>query len=184
MIGSDTPRFGDRLGARWSALPPRRRRTLLAALVLALLAAFAGQYAASRPEPLPPPAPPWPFQSTQFRYLGLTSQPADPARDFAMRIAVTVIKGPQVRIERLAADFPQLKITAEPSLPTGFTAGRTRTLTLRMSVADCSGLPLDGGLPFINVTLSNERGREEQSWIPGGHYARDLSAGLHALCDQ
>ncbi|MEV6103363.1 hypothetical protein AB0M28_01450 [Streptomyces sp. NPDC051940] len=183
MIGTDRARLGDRVSERWSTLPPRLRRTAIGALLLVLIAAWSGYYAATRPPaPAAPPAP-WPFQSTRFHYLGLTSQPTPDKPYFGMRIAITVIRGPTVRIDRLAPDFAQLKITTNPPLPAGFTAGGTRNVELRMTVSRCSGLPLDGRLPYLNVTLRNTRAIETQAWIPGGDYAEDLSASLHAVCD-
>ncbi|MCX4880074.1 hypothetical protein [Streptomyces sp. NBC_00847] len=62
-------------------------------------------------------------------------------------------------------------------------AGTTHRITVRITVTDCGGLPLNVNLPFLDVTLRNTHAIQHYSFIFGGSYSHDLSDLLHAACD-
>jgi hypothetical protein len=71
----------------------------------------------------------------------------------------------------LAAQPP---LTVEPGTP--------RTLRLEAKVTNCDRVPLRARSPFLNVTLRNDRARQELSVIPGERYADALTHAFRTLC--
>ncbi|MCX5047440.1 MULTISPECIES: hypothetical protein [unclassified Streptomyces] len=177
VIGTDSPRLTD----RWHALLPRTRATALAAAAATLAAAvwlLTAQLPATPPEE---PTAPWPSTTTAFHYKGVADTPAATTRDF--RFDVSVHDGPPVTISDITATPAGLHTRTTP--PTTFTvrAGTTHRITVRITVTDCGGLPLNVNLPFLDVTLRNTQAIQHYSFIFGGSYSRDLSDLLHTACD-
>ncbi|MFJ8060159.1 hypothetical protein [Streptomyces sp. NPDC096142] len=180
VIGGDSPRLTD----RWHALPQRTRRTALA--VTAALTAAAGAvllppgHDGRHHDPAPPV--PWPANITSWRYIGLAQTTDTPTTTGFFRFAVTVDSGPPVAVRVIGAAFDGLSAQAVPEA--GFTvhAGSTHRVTVEISVSDCSGLPLNADLAFLDVTLRNTRAIQHHSFIFGSAYSNDLSELLHRAC--
>ncbi|MEU6357169.1 hypothetical protein ABZ896_49060 [Streptomyces sp. NPDC047072] len=190
VIGVDRARVTDRWSGYWSghwrALSPRARRTVLGT-VLALVTAGAllPRALSDDDRPVPPDTPaPWPANVTAWRYLGTADLPA-PAGSHPtsgrFRFAVDVYSGPPVTLRVTGAAFAGLTAHA---LPEDFTvhAGTTRRVTVEIAVSDCSDLPVDANLPFLDVTLRNMRAIQHHSFIFGDAYSRDLSELLRGAC--
>ncbi|MEX1653827.1 hypothetical protein ABZ960_11675 [Streptomyces pseudovenezuelae] len=187
IIGTDGPRLTDRWSARWRGLPPRTRRATLATTAIALLAAgvllprtLSGD---QRPEPEDTPVP-WPANVTAWRYLGPAGLPEPPGTrptSGRFRFAVDVRSGPPVTLQVTGAAFTGLTAHA---LPDAFTVhpGTTRRVTVEISVSDCSVLPQNADLPFLDVTLRNARAIQHHSFIFGQAYSRDLFRLLQGAC--
>jgi len=191
VIGDNSPR----LSGRWSALPPRIRRTVLAAATVGALAAAIlltpsplGTSPTPPPEgpspaPFPPPPTPFPANVTSFAYTGTANTNESDATSGSFRFAVSVRKGPPVTLHITSAAYPGLHARTAPDAPFTVRAGATHRITVRISVTDCSALPLNASLPFLDVTLRNTRAIQHHSFIFGGAYPRDLSRLLHTACD-
>jgi hypothetical protein len=67
--------------------------------------------------------------------------------------------------------------------PVAVAPGRPRTLVLRAKVTNCDRVPLRARSPFLNVTLRNDRARQELSVIPGERYADALTHAFRTLCE-
>ncbi|MFJ6081938.1 hypothetical protein ACIQI8_11080 [Streptomyces sp. NPDC092369] len=196
VIGSDAPRLADRfrdrrptrsLAEHWGALPPRTRGVVLAAGVIAVAAAGVVLLpTAGAPDRAEPPEPlPYPANVTVWEYLGRTAPPAAPdsrATSGLFRFAVSVDHGPPVTVRVDGAAFPGLTAHVAPERSFTVRAGTPRRITVEISVSDCSGLPRNAELPFLDVTLRNTRAIQRHSFIFDGGYARDLSELLHGAC--
>jgi hypothetical protein len=186
VIGVDGPRRTDRLTARWAKTPPRTRKTALTlGVTAATAAAFLIPRALTTDHTQPPDTPvPWPANVTAWRYLGPAGLPetsgAHPTSG-RFRFAVDVHSGPPVTLQVTGAAFTGLTAHA---LPDAFTvhAGTTRRVTVEISVNDCSGLPLNADLPFLDVTLRNTRAIQHHSFIFGRAYSHDLFELLRSAC--
>ncbi|MEU1474964.1 hypothetical protein ACFYZ8_30850 [Streptomyces sp. NPDC001668] len=187
VIGADGPRLTDRWSARWRGMAPRARRATQAAVATALLAAgiLVPRTLTEDPHPAPEPTPaPWPANVTAWRYLGSADLPETPGTHPTtgrFRFAVDVHSGPPVTLRVTGAAFTGLTAHA---LPAAFTvhAGTTRRVTVEISVSDCSGLPLNADLPFLDVTLRNTRAIQHHSFIFGRAYSNDLFRLLRGAC--
>ncbi|MFI0513251.1 hypothetical protein ACH3Y9_19640 [Streptomyces sp. WSLK1-5] len=187
VIGTDGPRLTDRWSAWWRRMSPRARGITLGGTAIALLAAAVlvprTLSADRRPAPEHTPVP-WPANVTAWRYLGPAGLPEPPGSrptSGRFRFAVDVHGGPPVTLQVTGAAFPGLSAHA---LPAAFTVrpGTTRRITVEISVSDCSGLPLNADLPFLDVTLRNARAIQHHSFIFGRAYSRDLFRLLRGAC--
>ncbi len=173
VIGADTPRFTDRLAGPVAAL----RRAVLGTVALA--AATAGVIVLLPPKQSTPPttltAVPWPANVTTFRYTGLAATFDSAPTNGLFRFAVTVRGGPPVTLRVTGAAFDGLTARISPAETSTVDAGTTRRITVQISVVDCASLPLDAGLPFLDVTLRNTRAMQRHSFIFGGAFPHDLS---------
>ncbi|MFC8429781.1 hypothetical protein [Streptomyces sp. NPDC057253] len=189
VIGADRPRLTDRWSAWWGGLPPRARKALTgtaaALLAAAVLTVLLPRALTEDPRPEPPPTlVPWPANVTSWRYLGPAGLPeptgAHPTSG-RFRFAVDVAHGPPVTLRVTGAAFPGLTAHA---VPEAFTvhAGTTHRVTVEIAVSDCSGLPRNADLPFLDVTLRNTRAIQHHSFIFGRAYSRDLFRLLAGAC--
>ncbi|MEV2197374.1 hypothetical protein AB0I02_41330 [Streptomyces phaeochromogenes] len=183
-----------RLSGRWSVLPPRIRRTVLTAATGALAVAIllTPSPLGSSPGPPPdeppptpysPPPTPFPANVTAFAYTGTANTTEPDSTSGSFRFAVSVRNGPPVTLHITSAAYPGLHAHTAPDAPFTVHAGTTHRITVRISVTDCSTLPLNASLPFLDVTLRNARAIQHHSFIFGGAYPRDLSRLLHTACD-
>ncbi|MFF4032387.1 hypothetical protein ACFYZ2_22020 [Streptomyces sviceus] len=187
VIGADGPRLTDRWNAWWRGLPPRVRRAALATTAITLLAAgvLVPRALSGDQHPEPDRAPvPWPANVTAWRYLGPAGLPEPPGTHRTsgrFRFAVDVHSGTPVTLQVTGAAFTGLTAHA---LPDAFTVrpGTTRRVTVEVAVSDCSGLPLNADLPFLDVTLRNTRAIQHHSFIFGRAYSRDLFRLLRDAC--
>ncbi|MFI1485848.1 hypothetical protein [Streptomyces sp. NPDC020747] len=191
VIGDNSPHLYGRL----SALPPRIRRTVLAAATAGALAAAIlltpSPLGTSPPPPpdepslapfLPPPTP-FPANVTTFAYTGTANTDDPDATSDSFHFTVSVRDGPPVTLHITSAAYPGLHAHTAPDAPFTVRAGTTHRITVRIAVTECSGLPLNASLPFLDVTLRNTRAIQHHSFIFGGAYPRDLSRLLHTACD-
>jgi hypothetical protein len=186
-------------GDLWYRLPARTRRTAAAALCLALLGA-GGYTVLNRPEatgswwqsdrqPQPPPdsAPP----SATARRL---PYPAQTARITFDRLAVSDRARRTFTVELRAASTAPLTVLKVDQgyeavdldlagrSPVAVSPEAPRTLVLKAKVTNCDRAPLRARSPFLNVTLRNDRARQELSVIPGERYAEALTHAFRTLC--
>ncbi|MGW7099809.1 hypothetical protein [Streptomyces sp. NPDC054883] len=89
-----------------------------------------------------------------------------------------------VSVERISQPSRALSVVIQPALPVVVASGELRELVIGIRVDDCVHVARNSGLPFLEVTLSNDFGKEEHSYIPGDRYARDLSAALTRACPE
>jgi len=187
VIGADGPRLTDRWTQRWARLTPRARAVALGTTAITLISA-----GVLVPRVLPDEEPaearvtpvPWPANVTAWRYLGTAGLPKPPdthSTSGRFRFAVDVHSGPPVTLRVTGAAFTGLTARA---LPDAFTvhAGTTRRVTVEISVSDCSDLPLNADLPFLDVTLRNTRAIQHHSFIFGDTYSHDLFELLRDAC--
>ncbi|MFJ7266008.1 Tat pathway signal sequence domain protein [Streptomyces sp. NPDC099050] len=183
--GSRTPPAARRVREAYEG----HRRAVLALGALtcasAVIAGGAALYAA-RPR-LAPYRPPAPSQVFSLAYLGPDTE--GPAQDrsgtaFAFTVRVRAAAGPAVTLERLTQSSRALTIEVRPPLPATLAPGEARDLAVRIRVTNCVHVARNSGLPFLEVTLSNEFEKEDHSYIPGDRYARDLSTALTRACPE
>ncbi|MHC3468670.1 hypothetical protein ACYF6T_08145 [Streptomyces sp. 7R007] len=184
VIGSDAPRLADRLGRRRRWVPRRVRRALLAALVVGAVAVGVLLLpTAGAPDRAEPPEPlPYPANVTRWGYLGLAEPIGAHDTSGLFRFAVSIDYGPPVTVRATGTDLGGLAVRSTPDPAFTVHAGATRRITVKISVSDCSGLPIDEDLPFLVVTLRNTRAIQQHTFIFGGRYARDLSRLLRTAC--
>ncbi|MFF1813707.1 hypothetical protein ACFVXW_32160 [Streptomyces sp. NPDC058251] len=162
--------------ARWAALPRSRRRLLQA---LAVGAAATGAVLTLRPTPATHAAPnpyPWPAGVTTLHYKGRGPAPA------TFRFEIDIARGSPVTVHQVTAGLPELGATTTPPLPLTVRAGSPRLITVRITVYKCAALPPALDLPHLDLLLSNRTARQQQSFLFGGTYPRDLWTDLRAAC--
>ncbi|WP_411106089.1 Tat pathway signal sequence domain protein [Streptomyces sp. cmx-4-9] len=168
---------------RLRALAARHRRPLVALAAAGVVAASAARYHATRPQqaaPLPPAAP---SQTLALNY-GEPRPPTAGRPDFAFTVRVRNTGGPPVTVERIGQPSRALSVTVRPHLPVTVGPGEVVELLLTIEAKDCVHVARNSGLPFLEVTLSNEMQKEDHSYIPGDRYARDLSVALTRACPE
>ncbi|MFE9601897.1 hypothetical protein [Streptomyces hokutonensis] len=180
VIGGDPPHLTD----RWHTLSPRTRRAVLTAGAVAVLGVGAvllpPVHTSRQSDPQPPT--PWPANVTEWRYVGLAQTTDSPTTTGFFRFAVAVDSGPAVTLRVTGAAFDGLTAEAVPEPSFTVHTGATRRVTVEISVSDCSGLPLNADLAFLDVTLRNTRAIQRHSFIFGASYSKDLSQLLHRAC--
>jgi len=182
VIGVDEPRLTDRWGKRWNTLSPRTRKATLAATATAV-AATAILLAQGPAEPDRPNPVPWPANVTAWHYLGPATPTNSRTTTGRFRFAISVDHGPPVTLRVIGTSSPGLHARAIPEPDFTVTAGTPRRITVEITVSDCSDLPLNADLPFLDVTLRNTRAIQRHSFIFGGAFSRELSELLHTACD-
>lgn len=170
----------------WAARAARHRRALVAAAAAIALAGAGGYLYAARPRPPAPVAaaePPAPSQVVSFAY-GHPVDPAEPGSAFAFTVRVAASSGPPVTVERITQPSRALAVASRPRPPLVVAAGEARDLVVEIRAVDCVHVARNSGLPFLEVTLSNRRQKEEHGYILGDRYARDLSDALTRACPE
>ncbi|MFJ6825331.1 Tat pathway signal sequence domain protein [Streptomyces niveus] len=161
-------------------VPPRHRRKAVLAAV-ATLATGVGVYAVNAPEPPPAPPPPWPSQVVGFAYAGASPDDGH-AGAFTFGVSISTEPGRRVTVDAITQPSAALAVSTEPSAPFTVPAGKSRDVTVTVYVLDCGEVPRNSGLPFLEVTLRNERAVQKQSRILGGGYPEDLGAAIGRAC--
>ncbi|MGV9453339.1 hypothetical protein [Streptomyces sp. NPDC003635] len=177
VIGVDPPRLTARVS-------PRARATALVVALTALATAGALLLTpddAGRPEIVDQA--PWPANVTTWDYLGAARNPNYPTTSGSFRFDVSVARGSDVTVRVIGAAFAGLRARSTPRPEFTVPDGTTRRISVEISVSDCSELPLNADLPFLDVTLRNARAIQHHSFIFGGAFSRDLSDLLRAACD-
>ncbi|MGW7515627.1 hypothetical protein ACWGJ2_08530 [Streptomyces sp. NPDC054796] len=171
-----------RLHERWEALPRRVRRTAVTALGLALLAAATGYALAVRPGPphAPPRArAPYPAQAVSVSFSRISDVSPDEGTFTIELLASTTSP---VSVERVTQGYESLDLTSASPHPVEVTAYSPKKLILRARIISCRGLPIDAGMPFLEVTLRNTRAVQDFSVIPGERYAHELTRVFRTVC--
>jgi hypothetical protein len=168
---------------RLAQLYIRHRRAVLASSTAAALIAGGGYLYASRPQEPPPTPPPYPSQVVDVTYLGtvITSGDAAP-RSFSFGVGLTTQSGPPVTVTRMTQPYTGLSLTSVPHFPFRTRTGFPHKVVITLHVTDCSQVPANAGLPFLDVTLRNARAIQVHSFILGDRYAHDLSKGIQDAC--
>ncbi|MEU9299403.1 Tat pathway signal sequence domain protein [Streptomyces sp. NPDC048269] len=156
---------------------------MLTLAAAAALAAAGARVYAILPSPPAPPPPPAPSQTVSLTY-GEPVEPTPSGNAFAFTVRVRNGSGPGVTVERIAQPSQALSVTIQPPLPVTVAAGEVRDLVVLIRAKDCVHVARNSGLPFLEVTLSNEIQKEDHSYIPGDRYARDLSVALTRACPE
>ncbi|MEV0776141.1 Tat pathway signal sequence domain protein [Streptomyces sp. NPDC050433] len=163
-----------------TAVPARHRRAALPA-VAATLTTGVCVYVLNAPAPPPEPPPPWPSQVVGFAYTG-ASPKGDRTGAFTFDITISTEPGRRVRIDAITQPSAALAVSTQPSAPFTVPAGKSREVLVTVSVLDCASVPRNAALPFLDVTLRNERAVQKQSRILGNGYPEDLGAAVRKAC--
>lgn len=159
------------------------RRAVLATAAAVVVLAGGGYLHATRPEPPPQAAAPYPSQAVGIAYLGARAPAAGtPPTSFGFELELDVRSGPPVTVERITQPYAGLSLTSAPHPPFRTAHGDPRTIVITMRVTECGEVPENAGLPFLDVTLRNTRAMKVHSFILGERYAQDLSDALHVAC--
>ncbi|WP_139140765.1 hypothetical protein [Streptomyces abyssalis] len=194
---------GPGIGELWYGLPTRARRTAVTAACLLLLGAGGYAVATQMPgsgartqqeqeggeEAGPAPGPgtpsathrrmPYPAQSARITFDRLAV--SDRARrTFTVQLHATATSPLTVLDVGQGYEGVDLSLAGRP--PVTVNPGNARTLLLEAKVTNCDGVPLRARSPFLNVTLRNDRARQELSVIPGERYADALAHAFRTLC--
>ncbi|WP_079161553.1 Tat pathway signal sequence domain protein [Streptomyces fodineus] len=181
-----TPRRAGRIRSAVAARYARHRRATLAFGTAAVLLAGGGYLYATRPQqpsPPPPPPAPYPAQVVEVAYVGGRATPAGaPPRSFSFAVLLSVESGPPVTVTRVSQPYAGLSLVTVPRTPFRAKAGSDRKITITMHVTQCGKVPMDAGMPFLDVTLRNARAMQIHSYILGTRYAQHLSQSLKVAC--
>jgi hypothetical protein len=161
----------------------RHRRAALALVTAAASLAGGGYLYATRPQQPPPPPTPYPAQVVEVEYAGGREAPAGaPPRSFSFAVLLSVESGPPVTVTGVSQPYAGLSLVTVPRTPFRTKAGSHRKITITMHVTQCGKVPMDAGMPFLDVTLRNTRAMQIHSYILGPRYAQHLSQALKAAC--
>ncbi|MGW2564067.1 Tat pathway signal sequence domain protein [Streptomyces sp. NPDC001514] len=180
---AETPGPSPRRGPAgpWAALPARHRRIILTVLLLLTVTAGSAYLYVTRPRPDPGP---WPAQVVSVSYEGPAPAPRRPDGVLRFSVRITVGAGPPVTVENIRQPSAGLRLKASPNPPFTVKAGSVHSVDIVINVDDCGKAPRNAGLAFLDVTLRNARAKQDQSFILGDHYARDLGRAVTDYCEQ
>ncbi|SCK23626.1 hypothetical protein [Streptomyces sp. WMMB 322] len=193
------------IAERWYRLSPATRRAAAGALGLLLLAG--GGYAIATQPPAAPPQPqhkqeghdkprPEPDDAPPSPTSRRLPYPAQTARITFDRLAVTDRARRTFTVEMHAAatspltvldvgqGYEALRLNLAGGQAVSVSPGSPRTLLLEARVTNCDRVPLRARSPFLNVTLRNDRARQELSVIPGERYAAALTHAFRTVCER
>ncbi|MEU6704079.1 Tat pathway signal sequence domain protein [Streptomyces wuyuanensis] len=162
-------------------LAVRHRRFAIAAVTAAAVAAGSVLLWVTRPRPDPGP---WPAQAVSVSYGGAAPGAGRTGGALRFSLGIRVDAGPPVTVESIRQPSPALGLTASPNPPVTVKNGSSRTLVIVVAVRDCKTAPRNAGLPFLDVTLRNARAKQDQSFILGDRYARDLARVVADYCER
>ncbi|MGW1165080.1 Tat pathway signal sequence domain protein [Streptomyces sp. NPDC002550] len=178
-----TPGLPGRIRSVLAVRYGRHRRAVLAFTAAAALLTGGGYLYATRPQKPPPPPAPYPAQAVVVEYVGGRTTPAGALpRSFSFAVLLSVESGPPVTVTRVTQPYAGLSLVTDPRTPFRTKAGSDRKITITMHVTQCGKVPMDAGLPFLDVTLRNTRAMQIQSYILGPRYAQHLSHALEVAC--
>ncbi|MGW1881882.1 hypothetical protein [Streptomyces sp. NPDC001970] len=112
--------------------------------------------------------------------------PAPDRPEGALRFSVriTVGAGTPVTVENIRQPSAALRLTTDPNPPFTVKSGSARSVDIVLNVDDCGKAPRNAGMAFLDVTLRNARAKQDQSFILGDRYARDLGRTVTDYCEQ
>ncbi|NGN67390.1 hypothetical protein G5C51_26230 [Streptomyces sp. A7024] len=177
VVGDDAQRLTD----RWTTLPIRVRRAVVAGLSLLLVGL--GMYEMCRPDGPKPQAAPT----------------AHPLRPVATRLDVEDVVGPdlgrrslKVRLKAVATtktvitdvkpSEAGIRVSVRPKLPLRLPSGKRTGFTLTLEVRRCASGAV-AARPFrLAVTVRSAWAIQVRSPIPSGRIASELDTALRVLC--
>lgn len=178
----DSPPARPARRGRLAGLYARHRPAVLAGAAAAVLLAATGYLHVTREERPEPAALP-PSQVVRVTYSGPEfSPPPIPTRTFSFAVKIVAQPGPPVTVVAFSQPYAAISLTSAPRPPFSAKAGSDRRIVITMHVMDCSQVPRNAGLPFLDVTLRNTYAMENHSYILGERYAHDISEALGTLC--
>ncbi|WP_051943242.1 hypothetical protein [Streptacidiphilus rugosus] len=171
-------RLERRVGSWWSGLSrPRRAAALLAPPVLLAVTLYL-----LAPQPGAPQATPWPALYASVVYQGSVTRAVAIPRGTVFVVGVTNRDTATMTIGQITQPYRGLTFHPEPPLPIPVQQGQTVFIQLFAVVQDCSKIPGNDAMPFIDVTFSNIRAIQTESEILGDRYTADLHQAMTAAC--
>jgi hypothetical protein len=136
----------------------------------------------TRPQHQPPAATDWPALHAAVAYEG-TLPAGDPAgRTADFLIAVRNQDDASMTVVQILFAYRGLTLRTDPRLPVAVQPGQTVHIQLITTATDCSQIPGDDELPFIDVTFRNIRAIGQESEILGDRYTADLHRAMTTAC--
>ncbi|MEY9877834.1 hypothetical protein ABH931_007358 [Streptacidiphilus sp. MAP12-33] len=154
---------------------PKRRLALVGIGLLVAVSAALARYL-TLPQPAPPAPTPWPALRSTVTYDGLGTHPDE------FVISVRDDDAAAVTVTQIHFEYSGLTLRTEPSLPVEVQPGQSRRIRLIATATDCSHIPVNDELPFIDVTFRNIRAMGQESEILGDRYTADLHHAMTAAC--
>jgi hypothetical protein len=87
-----------------------------------------------------------------------------------------------VTVVRVLVGYRGLTLRTDPRLPLPVQPGQTVHIQLITTATDCSRIPENDELPFIDVTFRNIRAIGQESEILGDRYTLALHRAMTAAC--
>jgi hypothetical protein len=170
------------LGLWWRRRSHRARRRLAwtAAAFLALLAFLASYLTWPQAVPRTPTA--WPALRATVVYQGLLRSSASSPRTSVFVITVANADVAPMTVTQIRFNYQGLTLRTDPLLPVSVQPGQTATIRLVTTAADCTKIPRNDQLPFVDVTFRNTRAMEQESEILGDRYTADLHDAMTLAC--
>lgn len=167
-------------------IPPRWRRTAIAAVVVAVLAAT-GIGVWTHEERLDAQrlaALPYPLSTLAFHYDGISSVPshAGTQATFNVRFTIRAVIPGNVDVTAIDQDYRGIATSIAPALPVRIEPGKSIQVTMLWRVEDCRLVPNGSFLPGVNVTGRNAKATQTWTVLFGGQYAVDLTNELGDAC--
>ncbi len=154
---------------------------LAGAAATALLVGGGCLYAARERAPQPSQLPP--SQRVRITYeKAELPPPSASTSDFSFSVLLTTKSGPPVTVAGISQPYDAISLSSTPRTPFPAGTGPARRIAITMHVLDCSQVPGNAGLPFLDVTLRNTDAMENHSFILGERYAQDVSRALRSIC--
>ena len=186
-----------RLRAWWDRLSrwPRAGLLLLTAAALALAAA----YVTSSHHPSPPrpgadatptatataPAP-YPGLITDIDFVTIErpqgSVGSAASRHFTFYLSMTDTGTAPVTVTHIDQPYSGMTVSLLPRAPIRLAPHTALVVGVSATVRDCTGVPTEDDLPFVDVTLSNMRAIQTESEILGAVYTNDLHRAILHAC--
>ncbi|WP_052442683.1 hypothetical protein [Streptacidiphilus neutrinimicus] len=174
-------RGAERRFSTWWRAQSTRRRLVLALGPAALLVLAFLTVDLTRPQPPAPAATAWPAEHAAVTYDGMPAgDPSGRTADFS--VSVRNQDAAPLTVVQMTVDYRGLTLHTDPRLPVAVQPGQTVRIQLIATAADCTRIPMDDELPFIDVTFRNIRAIGQESEILGDRYTSDLHRAMTAAC--
>ncbi|SEL72272.1 hypothetical protein [Streptacidiphilus jiangxiensis] len=164
---------------RWWRRQSRRRRLALVGLALLIALAAALARFLTLPRPVPPAPTLWPALHSTVTYDGSVAR-GQGSTGFVITVRDEDVAA--VTVTQIHFSDAGLTLRTEPSLPIQVQPGQSRRIQLIATATDCSRIPTNDELPFIDVTFRNIRAIGQESEILGDRYTADLHQSMTAAC--
>lgn len=105
-----------------------------------------------------------------------------PARQIEVGLRITPVPGASIKVLNYYVDENGVNSAAQPA-PTGRTLPAAGVdARLRLTVTDCSVVPIGESMSFVNVVADGPAGVTDRFTILGERYATDLARLLRTVC--